>query len=76
MDVYASALPRSVSVGFRGTFSDALELLQLEGVRRALLAYGAEGLILLKERGIGSVFSRYHNWNAVAALRNRVISYS
>lgn len=75
-DVYASALPRSVSVGFTGTFNDALEFLQLEGVRRALLAYWSEGLTLLKERSVGSVFSRYHNWNAVAALRNRVVSYS
>ncbi|MCZ7625011.1 MAG: GIY-YIG nuclease family protein [Candidatus Methylomirabilis sp.] len=72
-DVYASALPRSVSVAFKGSFDDAQEFLLLDGVRRALLAYWSEGLTLLKERGVGSVYSRYHNWNAVAELRNRIL---
>lgn len=75
-DVYSSALPRSVSVGFMGSFDEALEFLQLDGVRRALLAYWSEGLTLLKERGASSIFARYHNWNAVAALRNRILSYA
>jgi hypothetical protein len=70
--LYASALPRSVSVGFVSSFDDALEFLDLEGVRRALIAYWSENLTGLKERGVGSVFSRYHNWNAVAALRRRI----
>ncbi|MCA9726434.1 MAG: GIY-YIG nuclease family protein [Candidatus Eisenbacteria bacterium] len=71
-DVYASALPRSVSVGFWGSFVDAHQFLELDGVRRALLAYWSEGLIVLKERGAGSVHSRHHNWNAVAELRSRI----
>lgn len=75
-DVYATALPRSVSATFQGSFDHALEFLTLDGVRRALLAYWSEGLLLLKERGVGSAYSRYHNWNAVAALRSRLLNAS
>lgn len=71
-DVYASALPRSVAVQFSGSFQDALGFLRLDGVRRALIAYWSEGLIQLKERGIASIFARFHNWNAVAELRRRL----
>lgn len=73
-DAYASALQRSLSVGFAGTFGDALDFLRLPGVRRALLAYWSEALIELQERGSGSAFSRFHNWNAVALLRKRIQS--
>jgi hypothetical protein len=72
-DRYASGLPRSVSVWFCGDFAEALTFLQLDGVRRALIAYWTEALLGLKERGSLSVFSRHHNWNAVAAIRARLI---
>lgn len=72
-DSYATALPRSVSVSFMGRFEDALSFLALDGVRRALIAYWAEALIGLKERGSTSWFARFHDWNAVAELRARSI---
>lgn len=31
---------------------------------------------MLKERGVGSVYWRFHNWNAVAELRKRILSCS
>jgi hypothetical protein len=72
-DPYESALPRSVKVAFYGDFAEALAFLQLDGVRRALIAYWAEALVGIKERGSMSPFSRYHNWNAVAEIRARLI---
>ena len=72
-DVYVSSLPRSVSVHFVADFDEALAFLQLDGVRRALIAYWAEGLTGLKERGALTMFSRFHNWNAVAEIRDRLI---
>ncbi len=70
-DVYASALARSVSVYFSASFDDAARFLQLVGVRRALIAYWAEALTGLRERGALSFFARYHNWNAVAEINMR-----
>jgi len=72
-DAYSSALDRSISVSFEGTFDDALEFLDLDGVRRAILAYWSESLTILQERGNSSLFARFHNWNAVAFLRNRIL---
>ena len=46
---------------------------KLDGVRRALIAYWAEGLTGLNERGALTMFSRFHNWNAVAEIRDRLI---
>jgi len=71
-DAYSSALPRSVIVHFTGGFAEAQQFLRLEGVRRALIAYWAEALIEINERGVESVFSRFHNWNAVAEIRSRL----
>lgn len=71
-DHYASALPRSALLSFKGTFRDAGEFLGLDGVRRALVAYWGEGLTDLKERGVSSVYARFHNWNAVAELLARM----
>ena len=70
---YASALPRSTSVFFSGNFEDASNFLSLSGVRRALIAYWSEGLIELTEKGSTSVYSRHHNWNAVAEIRKRSV---
>ncbi len=50
-DRYARALPRSTSISFVGSFDDVQQFLNLEGVRRALIAYWSEGLTELKERG-------------------------
>lgn len=68
---YSTALPRSTSVNFSGDFETALEFLSLSGVRRAVIAYWTEALIQLKERQSLSVFSKHHNWNAVAELKKR-----
>ncbi len=73
-DNYATGLYRSTSVFFEGDFDVALEFLGLNGVRRAIIAYWTEALIKLQEKGSVSVFSRYHNWNAVAALKKRIMS--
>ena len=73
-DQYETALERATSVFFQGDFDTAVEFLNLAGVRRAMLAYWTEALIGLQERGISSVYSRFHNWNAVAELRNRLLS--
>ncbi len=43
-DAYATALPRSMSISFDGTFEDVQTFLKLDGVRRALIAYWSEGL--------------------------------
>ena len=72
-DAYSSALPRSVNVHFTGGFVEAQHFLGLKGVRRALIAYWAEALIGINERGVESVFSRHHNWNAVAEIRSRLL---
>jgi hypothetical protein len=72
-DNYSSALPRSASIIFRGDFNAPTEFLQLDGVRRALIAYWNEALIGLKERSVASVYSRFHNWNAIAELHKRII---
>jgi hypothetical protein len=70
--VYDRALPRSVSVFFEGGFDAAVEFMALEGIRRAIIAYWTESLVILKERGILSPYARYHNYNAIAELNNRV----
>ncbi len=71
-DSYASALPRSTSVHFEGSFEEVKKFFELDGVRRALIAYWSEALIGLKERNSLSVFARHHNWNAVAEIRSRL----
>jgi hypothetical protein len=71
-NVYSSALIRSTSVYFAGTFSEAIEFLSLEGVRRALIAYWSEALIGLKERNVQSSYARHHNWNAIAEIYSRL----
>jgi hypothetical protein len=68
-DNYASALERSTSVFFDGSFAEAYAFLDMPGVRRAMIAYWTEALIGLRERGSLSVHARRHNWNAVAALK-------
>lgn len=71
-DNYARGLFRSTSVFFEGSFDVALEFLSLAGVRRAIIAYWTESLIELQEKGSASVYSRHHNWNAVAELKKRI----
>nr|WP_315463703.1 GIY-YIG nuclease family protein [uncultured Rhodoferax sp.] len=75
-DQYSSGLDRSSSVLFVGDFEEAKEFLALNGVRRAIVAYWTEALLGLQERQVGSVFARYHNWNAIAELRNRLATDS
>jgi len=73
-DAYKTALPRSYSIFFDGDFNKAIEFLNLEGVRRALIAYWTEGLIRLRERNTNSSFARFHNWNAVAEINKQIKS--
>ena len=73
-DVYASARPRATSIRFLGEFADAKEFFELDGVRRALIAYWSEALTILNERNVLSSYSRYHNWNAIAKINSVVNS--
>lgn len=73
-DRYKSALPRSTSVAFLGSFDDANEFLTLDGVRRALIAYWTDSLIRMKEKNSQSMFAKSHNWNAVAEIRSRLLT--
>lgn len=73
-DNYTTGLYRSTSVFFEGNFDIALEFLSLPGVRRAIIAYWTEALIELQEKESLSVFSKHHNWNAVAELKKRIAS--
>jgi len=71
-NIYKSALPRSTAVHFLGNFDDANEFLELDGVRRALIAYWSDSLIRMKEKGTQSLFVQHHNWNAIAELNKRL----
>ena len=71
---YASAMPGGVSVQFSGSLEDAIAFLALDGVRRALIAYWLDGLMRLKETGSSSFLARFHNWNAVAEIRARMVA--
>jgi hypothetical protein len=66
--IYKTALPRAVSLIFEGNFEEVIEFYKLDGIRRALIAYWNEALINLKERNTKSLFSRHHNWNAIARI--------
>jgi hypothetical protein len=70
VDQYSTALPRSTSLSFCGTFDQIIDFYSLDGVRRALIAYWNEALIRMKEKSTMSVFARHHNYNAVARIHN------
>lgn len=72
-NLYNTALPRSTSLSFQSDFTNILEFLKLDGVRRALIAYWSESLIMLSENNTLSPYSRYHNWNAVAEINKRIL---
>jgi hypothetical protein len=74
-DHYHTALPRSVSVYFEGDFTIAHEFMKLDGVRRAIIAYWTESLIILTEKEVLSPYSKYHNYNAIAELKKRIGGY-
>lgn len=57
---------------FPGTFDIVRQFLKLEGVRRGLIAYWSEALIRLKEKEQMSVYARFHNWNAVARINQKI----
>ena len=69
---YASALPHGTSVYFTGDFETALEFLSLPGVRRALLAYWIESLLIMSDNNKMSLYSKVHNYNAVAEIKKRI----
>ena len=68
VDQYSRALPRSTSIIFEGGFPEVNEFLMLDGVRRALIAYWSEALIMMKENEVMSTYSKNHNWNAIARI--------
>ena len=73
-EAYASANDHSVSVFFAGGSEIASEFLEQPGVRRAIIAYWTKRLVLAAQNSNGSVFSRFHNYNAVAELKHRIQS--
>ena len=72
-DAYETALPRSVSITFEGDLNIVLEFMSLEGIRRAIIAYWTESLIILKEKGTLSPYAKYHNYNAIAELNKKLL---
>lgn len=72
-NAYDKALPRSVAISFEGNFDNVLEFMKLEGIRRAIIAYWTESLIILKEKGVLSSYAKYHNYNAIAELNKKII---
>lgn len=74
VDHYTTALPRSTSLQFEGSFEDALEFYSLDGVRRALIAYWNEALIKLKEKNTISLYAKHHNYNAIAQIHYKIES--
>jgi len=70
---YESSMGHSTGVFFSGSLEDGRTFLQLNGVRRAILAYWNDALVQLQEKNSLSLFARFHHWNAVAELRNRVL---
>jgi hypothetical protein len=74
-EAYDKALPRSASVFFEGDLNIAHEFLSLDGVRRAMIAYWTESLILLQERESSSPYAKYHNYNAIAELNQKYKNY-
>lgn len=69
---YKNALPNSVLVSFVGDFMDAIEFLELGGVRRAVIAYWFDSLLRLKDQNAVSTYARFHNYNAVAEICKRI----
>jgi hypothetical protein len=72
-EAYDKALPRSVSIFFSGNLNVALEFMELDGIRRAIIAYWMESLIILKEKEVLSSYAKYHNYNAIAELNRRIL---
>lgn len=69
---YTSAMERSVCAIFEGDFVVATKFLSFLGVRRALIAYWHEALFRMKDSQTASVYSRFHNYNAVAKLISEI----
>jgi hypothetical protein len=67
-DSYKSALPHSVSIQIPCQFEQMNAFLQLPGVRRAIVAYWTESILRLRDSHCLSLFARFHNYNAVAAI--------
>jgi hypothetical protein len=70
---YRTALEHSSLISFEGDFEDARQFLALKGVRRSIMAYWLDALIALQNDNRESLYKRFHNWNAIAAL-NRELS--
>ena len=69
---YDTALNHSVFIMFEGNFEDVAELFSLDGIRRALIAYWYESLIKKSEEAKLSTYERYHNYNAVAKIMEKI----
>lgn len=69
---YETVLPRAASLLFEGTFQEVLVLLSMDGVRRALIAYWNEALIKMAENNKMGAYERFHNYNAVAKIVDKM----
>lgn len=65
---YASASPDLAVVNFQAPLAEAQELLAIDGMRRALVAYWFDHLLKFRETGRGNMQSRWHNMNAVRRI--------
>ena len=64
---YVSA-EHAVLIRFKEDFANAERIFRMPGVRRALVAYWSEALADLRERQKGSVYARFHSYDAVSEL--------
>ncbi len=71
---YKTARNRALAVWFEAPLEEAELFFGMPGSRRALVAYWHDTLVDLQERDAKSVYARYHDYNAVAALVARLQS--
>jgi hypothetical protein len=65
---YETDRGRSVMVEVPGPFTKMMMFLELDGVRKALIAYWVDWLVEMREHQTKSLFARFHNYEAVFLL--------
>lgn len=65
---FSTALEHAVVYVVKGSFADTVGLLNARPFRRALIAYWFDRLLDMRQRGVKSVFARFHDYNAIAEV--------
>lgn len=65
---YASALPNAVCLHFYGKFEEVFGILDLDSVRRGLIAYWFDALLRMRRNNSRSFFAKSHNYSAVSSI--------